>query len=229
MAFLSRLLSVFLLLAVAALAAFWAGLVPQRVSPLSPLSLERGDQWFVDFKLAALRRDPALCRSVLDRGSINAAAVPDRPPDDGCGWTNAVGISQVGGASLSVKPLTCEMAAALALWTIHAVQPAARETFGRAVERIEHFGTYSCRNIGGSSRRSAHATANAIDVAGFTLEDGGRISVLNDWNGGGAKSAFLRRVYGAACRYFRVTLGPGYNPAHADHFHFDRSGFWSCR
>jgi len=227
-AFLSRFLSVFLLLAVAALAAFWAGLVPQSVSPLSPLSLESGDQWFVDFKLAALRRDPALCRSVLDRRSINAAAVPDRPPADGCGWNNAVGVSQVGGANLDVKPLTCEMAAALALWMIHAVQPAARQTFGRAVKRLEHFGTYSCRNIAGSSRRSAHATANAIDVAGFTLEDGGRVSVLNDWNGG-AKSEFLRRVYGAACRYFRVTLGPGYNPAHADHFHFDRSGLWSCR
>jgi hypothetical protein len=53
---LSKLMLLFLLLAAAIFAAFWFGVVPQRFSPLSPLSLEKRDQWFVDWKLAALRR-----------------------------------------------------------------------------------------------------------------------------------------------------------------------------
>ncbi|MDX2259136.1 MAG: hypothetical protein NW205_09515, partial [Hyphomicrobiaceae bacterium] len=57
---LARLLLVALLLA-SVFAAFWFGVVPQRMSPFAPLTLDQPAQWFVDPKLAALRRDPALC------------------------------------------------------------------------------------------------------------------------------------------------------------------------
>ena len=49
------------LLLAAIFAAFWLGLVPQRFSPLAPISLDEPPSWFVDFRLAALRRDPELC------------------------------------------------------------------------------------------------------------------------------------------------------------------------
>jgi hypothetical protein len=42
----------------------------------------------------------------------------------------------------------------------------------------------------------------------------------------------LRRIYKAACPYFRTTLGPGSDGYHEDHFHFDtsaRSGGAYCR
>jgi hypothetical protein len=225
---LSGLLTVLVLLGLGGVAALWAGLVPKEISPLAPLSLEQRDQWFVDFKLAGLRRDPEACISVLDPSHIDASPVPDRPIEEGCGWTNAVGFSQVGGARLNANPLTCEMAAGVALWVMHEVQPAARAAFGQNVASIEEMGTYSCRDIAGRGRRSAHATANAIDISAFRLEDGRRISVLRHWKGEGAEADFLRRVYDRACRYFRVTLGPDYDAAHADHFHFDRSGVWAC-
>jgi hypothetical protein len=81
----------------------------------------------------------------------------------------------------------------------------------------------------GRQWRSQHATANAIDVAAFTLEDGRKISVRRNWHGNSPESRFLRSVHDGACRYFRVTLGPAYNAAHADHFHLDRGIFWTCR
>jgi hypothetical protein len=40
-------------------AAFWFGIVPQTFSPLSPLSLDKRDQWFVNLKLAVLGEIPS--------------------------------------------------------------------------------------------------------------------------------------------------------------------------
>jgi hypothetical protein len=213
----------------AASALLWTGLLPHALSPLGPLSLAERDQWFVDAKLAALRYDARLCRAVLERRYVDAAFRPDTSLKERCGWTNSVGFNQVGGAKMPVSILTCEMTAALALWIRHEVQPAAKSILGSPVAKIEHLGTYSCRNVEGRQRRSQHATANAIDVSGFTLEDGRNISVQRHWHGNSTESAFLRRVHDGACRYFRLTLGPEYNAAHADHFHFDRGFFWACR
>ncbi len=43
----------------------------------------------------------------------------------------------------------------------------------------------------------------------------------------------LNTVRSDACSYFTTVLGPGYNPEHADHFHFDlmqrRSGYRACK
>jgi len=49
---------------------------------------------------------------------------------DGCGWTNAVSISSVGGAEFGAAQITCELAAALALWVKYELQPLAVATFG---------------------------------------------------------------------------------------------------
>ncbi len=228
MASLSKIISALLLLAVAALAAVRFGLISEDVNPFSPLSLDNPQQWFVDFKLAALRDDEQLCRAVLNKRHADAVPVSDKPLREGCGWSNSVSVSRLGGAKVTVSPLTCEMTAATALWVIQDVQPLARATLGSGLAQIHTIGTYSCRNIAGRDRRSQHAKANAIDMAGFTLEDGRYVSVRNDWNSNGPKAKFLKRVYRGACRYFRVTLGPDSNAAHADHFHLDRSAFRAC-
>jgi hypothetical protein len=224
MAGLSKILSALVLLALLAVVAVRLGFITEAQSPFSPLSLEASGQWFVSFKLAALRNDRGLCRAMLAPRVIDAEAVPDRTIQKGCGWSNAVAFTEIAGAQMNVRPLTCDMAAATALWMIHTVQPAARSAFGSDVARIQHFGTYSCRNIAGRDRRSQHARANAVDIAGFTLADGRTVSVRRDWDGDGAKSEFLRTVLSGADRYFRITLGPDYDAAHADHFHFDRGG-----
>jgi hypothetical protein len=80
-----------------------------------------------------------------------------------------------------------------------------------------------------NATRSRHATAEALDVAGFVLEDGQRIRVLRDWEEPGAPAAFLREVRTGACRFFDGVLSPDYNAAHRDHLHFDRGPYRMCR
>jgi hypothetical protein len=78
---------------------------------------------------------------------------------------------------------------------------------------------------------SEHARANAVDIAGFRLEDGTRISVAADWNDKGGKGRFLHQVRDGACRLFATVLSPDYNAAHHDHLHLDEAqrGAWGWR
>lgn len=157
-----------------------------------------------------------------------------------CGYSDAVRFSPGGALSIGYRPkdlaTSCPVAAGLALWEWHVVQPAALRRFGTRVETVEHYGSYSCRRIYGRSEGawSEHASANAVDIAAFRLADGRRISVVGDWKGDGAKALFLRDVRDGACRLFATTLSPDYNEAHRDHFHLDQAergatGWRGCR
>lgn len=213
--------------------ALWTGLVPPRFLPFPTLDLEARDSWFVDLRLAAMKNDPERCLAVLRPPAIAAVAVKDSPIRNGCGWANAFSVSRAGEARLAVDKMTCDLAAAFAMWMAHSVQPAAARLLNSRVASIRHMGVYACRNIQGSRRlggfRSQHARANAIDVSAFALADGRTISVLHHWKGKGAEAEFLHTIHDEACRYFRVALGPDFNAAHANHFHLDRGAFRSCR
>lgn len=221
--------------------AFRQGWVPPRFTPLRAVNLDTGNSWLIDWRLAELRYDKGLCRAVMVGRNVRARLIADRPIMDGCGWRNAVRMSSVGGASISIGRLSCETSAALALWVAHDVQPLAQEMLGAKVTSISHMGTYSCRNIIGQSTmqrlskmtghrmRSQHATANAVDIGSFSLANGGRVVLASDWKGDGKKARFLRAIHKRACRYFRVALSPDYNVAHYNHFHFDRGTFTRCK
>lgn len=225
--------ALFVVLSAAVFAAFWLGLVPQRFSPFAAVSLADPPVWFLDFRLSALKHDPVACRSVLRPPVIEAAAIPNQPFKSGCGWDNAVHVASAAGVHTPLDPLTCEMAAAHALWLKYEVQPAALAAFGVPVTAIHNFGTYACRNIVGNriwkSFRSQHAFANALDIAAFTLKDGRLISVRKDWKGDTRESRFLHDVHAKSCRYFRASLSPDFNQAHNNHMHLDRGPFASCR
>jgi len=221
-----------LLLGMGAEVWFRQGLVPAALNPLPALDLSQADPWLVDWRLAALKHDPQLCRRVLAQPQISAEPVPDNPPQQGCGWTNSVRLTSAGGVHAAFDKATCEAASALALWLTHDVQAIAQEIFGQRVVSIQSFGSYACRNIIGNpfwkDIRSEHATANALDISGFTLTGGRQISVLQHWKGTGPEARFLRAVHARACRYFHVVLGPDYNAAHHNHFHLDRGFLWRC-
>ena len=105
---------------------------------------------------------------------------------------------------------------------------AARELLGSGLAEIRHFGSYACRRMTGNRRRtSLHASARAIDIAGFRLENGTRVSVLEDW-GSGPKGEFLRRVATSACRRFGVVLTPAHDRDHRDHIHIDIGPWKLC-
>ena len=231
--YLHRLLILALVAAASVAFAFRAGIVPPRFSPLPALDLAVADAWLVDWRLAELGRDRQLCQRVLREPFIAAETIADIPMKDGCGLVNGVRITMTGTTRLAIDKASCPLAGALALWVEHAVQREAVARLGARVTAIQHFGGYACRNIRGaawlSAIKSEHATANALDISGFVLADGRAITVLKHWKGGGPEAAFLRAAHAAACRTFRVVLGPEFNDLHKDHFHMDRGLISRCR
>ncbi|MDP0795395.1 extensin family protein, partial [Klebsiella pneumoniae] len=65
-------------------------------------------------------------------------------------------------------------------------KPLARQLMASDLRQIDHPGSFACRNIyhRQQARRSEHATADALDVSGFRLADGRRVSVLQGWRSG---------------------------------------------
>lgn len=209
---------------------------PQDV-PWTELELGHPIGRFTASKIAGLRDDPAQCRGLLAEAPVDDSAAPPRRPTPHCGYDDGM---RLGGRSVSYSPAglvtSCPVAAALFLWEERVVQPAAQRLFKSKVTRIDHAGSYSCRRLYGrdAGAFSQHATANAVDVTGFRLEDGEHVRVLQDWNGTGSKAEFLREVRDGACRVFSTVLSPDYNEAHHDHLHFDVArrggGVWTmCR
>jgi len=225
----------FFLLSLLLLAGFaygvWRGHidVPPQWNPWAPLDIRLAPNFLTTYKLRRLQDDRDLCEQALATSDLDYVAVPDSTPQAGCPVENAVRVRasavRFNGAFLA----TCPLAAAYALFERHGLQPAAQAVFGQPVVRVDHFGSFACRNIARSSRRSQHASANALDLAGFHLADGTRITVARDWKGEDDSARFLRQVKAAACVAFRVTLSPEYNAAHHDHFHVDMGGFGMCR
>ncbi|MDZ4279700.1 MAG: extensin family protein [Hydrogenophaga sp.] len=205
--------------------------VPAHWNPWAPLNVAEPPNWLTGYKLQRTAADPTLCSAVLAASNLKHTAVPDNATGDGCGWAAAVRVDDARFAPAFT--LTCSAALSLVMWERHALQPAAQAHFDQPVSRIEHFGSYACRNVRGAGgeggQRSQHASANAFDVAGFRLGNGRRISLVNDWEGEAAEVAFLRDARDGACRFFKGTLGPDYNAAHRDHFHLDQGPYRICR
>jgi len=227
-----------LVLTLAGGAALLAVLVHQRAidispvwNPWAPLAVADPPNLLTRYKLARLDRDPAECMAVLAGATVRFTPVPDRDAGNGCGLTNAVRIEATSAQVGAPFMLACRSAVSLAMWETHGLQPAARRHFGKPVARIEHYGSYACRNVygGEGDRRSQHATADALDVAAFVLDGGHRVRVRDGWSDKGADAAFLREAHGQACRFFDAVLGPDYNAAHRDHFHLDRGSYRACR
>lgn len=192
---------------------------------------------FTGRKLADLADEGERCAALLDRAGIRHTRLPARTGGPRCGYRDAVRFTPGGARSIAYRPAdlgtNCAVAAGLALWEWHVVQPAARRHFGGEVAAIDHFGSYSCRRLYGrdSGAWSEHASARAVDIAGFRLADGTRISVAGDWRDRGAKGRFLREIRDGACDLFATVLSPDYNEAHRDHFHLDQAerGQWGWR
>ena len=225
----SRLTLIVLLLALGFVAAITACDSVRRHPtrfPWTPLSLSAPIGPFTGTKLAMLADDAPQCQRLLVEAGVSFTPLPpvSRPQ---CGYADAVMLGPGGALPTRWQPgglaVACPVAAALLVWEREVVRPAALRHFGKPVEAIEHFGSFSCRRIEGSSGWSEHATADAIDIAGFRLRGGGRVRVRGDWNGQPKDAAFLHEVRDGACRVFATVLSPDYNDAHADHLHFDQA------
>lgn len=185
--------------------------------------------------------DHAACRLALTMLGVDHAEAPPviEPEQRDCGIARPIelhaiqpGIAVEGGAVLR-----CDTARALALWMREMVVPAAGRLPGSPRLTSVALGTgYACRSVvGGASeaRISEHALGNAIDIAGFGLDDGSRLEIGPRADRGDLEVAFQNAVQGSACLYFTTVLGPGSNAAHDDHLHLDikarQGGFRLCQ
>lgn len=181
------------------------------------------------------RPETRQCLANLGQSQANFTPLPDQYYGAGCATLGTVRLASLRSdeASLTLAnlgPVTCPLAESFAGWARFGVDRAAQQILGSALVRIETMGSYNCRNIAGSVRRSAHATANAIDVSGFVLADGRRITVSGDWNAQSPRvRQFFTTIHSSACRRFGTVLSPAYNAAHRDHLHLELSGHAFCR
>ncbi|MBT2133112.1 extensin family protein [Croceibacterium sp. LX-88] len=167
------------------------------------------------------------CLSRLVQMGAHYTPLDDQYLGQGCSLLGSVQLSSLASDSANlglsnIGPVTCEVSQVFSGWARYGVDRAARQILGSPVRTIETMGSYSCRNVAGTGRRSGHATGAAIDVSGFVLEDGRRITVKGGWFGGTEKEQqFLRTVQQSACKRFDTVLGPDYNSAHNDHLHVE--------
>lgn len=175
------------------------------------------------------------CFADLSATGARFSRVPDAYTAPGCNKLGTVRLTALSGDASqfgisNLGAVKCETAKAFSAWARFGVDRAARQILGSPLARIETMGSYACRNVFGTARRSAHATGNAIDVSAFILANGQRITLKGDWkNGSRAEREFLRVVHKSACKRFGTVLGPDYNAAHADHLHLEGSGSQFCR
>ena len=181
-----------------------------------------------------MKHNPHLCRRVLAPPHISAQPIADSPPSEGCGWTNGVRMSSAGGVHAGFDKVTCEAAAALALWLEHDVQPVAQEMFGQRVASIQSFGTYSCRNIIGNAKfwkswRSEHATANAVDIGAFSSPTDAASASCSIGRATASRPASCALCTVAPAATSAWCSAPTTTTAHHDHFHLDRGILSRCK
>ena len=175
------------------------------------------------------------CLNELKLRQASFMPLTDRIYGRGCATADAVRLISLhsdGGTIMltGLGPLSCPMAERMAGWARFGIDRAARQYLGSPIVRIDTMGSYNCRDVVGTQRLSAHATANAADIGGFVLADGRHISILGKWSAGSkAEQAFLRVVHASACKRFSTVLSPAYNAAHHDHLHIEIGAGQGCR
>ncbi len=161
------------------------------------------------------------------------------PISDGpsCGIAHPVRLSGLGGGAIAIKPaatLNCQLALQFAKWVKQELVPSARLRYWSGVRSIRQMSSYSCRkmNSRASNPWSEHARGNAIDIGEITLNSGKTIDIEKKGFFEFREKALLKAVRTDSCNYFNTVLGPGSDPSHKDHFHFDlrdrKSGIRYC-
>lgn len=206
--------------------------LPDEWHPFRPLNVAHPITPLTNWKLSNVRANPELCLAVVSAAS-NISPLEDKVETEDCEISNRVSFSKVGQTRISELETACQTTLALAMWERHSLQPRAEEILGTKVTGIRQLGSYSCRQIrtasGQGNRWSTHARALAIDVSGFDFADGRRLRLIDDWDGAGDGSAFLKAVRDDACDWFGLTLSPDFNALHADHYHLQVPGWGRCR
>jgi hypothetical protein len=176
------------------------------------------------------------CRAELRRLGVafrDVARIADGPT---CGIDYPIELSGLA-SGVAVRPavkLNCQVTLAFAKWVKFELVPSSRFRYLSGVGRITPMGGYSCRKMNSRSSNpwSEHARGNAIDIGTITLKNGKEIDVRKKSFFAFREKALLKAVRSDSCKYFSTVLGPGSDPNHWNHFHFDlrtrKSGYRHC-
>nr|WP_249427524.1 extensin family protein [Enterobacter asburiae] len=222
------MLTGFIILTIATLGYRW---LPPYYNPFTPLTLDDPPGRITQYKLRRLT--PEACASLLlqvnQRDLIRTQPVADS--GGACPLNNVVRVRDFGPVGLNSSFLaSCPLALSSALFISQQARPLTKRYTGSELARIDHLGSFACRNIyhRPDARRSEHATAEALDIAAFRLANGERVTVLNGWKAA-TTQPWLKAMLAASCGYYGNGLGPEYNAAHANHFHLGMRGFGLCQ
>ncbi|WP_027349452.1 extensin family protein [Halotalea alkalilenta] len=208
--------------------------LPPGYDPFAPLSIDDPPTVVTRFKLSRLAGDPDGCLAVLERAREAQWISFSLPGDSSgqCPLSSPVRVQGFGSVALSSSFLaSCPLALSSAMFVAQVAIPEAQSRLDSPLARIDHLGSYACRNVyhREQGRLSEHATADALDVSGFRLGDGRELAVLRGWGRDDEAGAFLHTLFERSCSYFGNSIGPDYNAAHANHFHLGMRGFGICR
>ena len=207
-----------LAVALAALAPLIAGCASPRPAPSvakpAPAPTLLGEQCLADldargvgYRLAAIPVSTGPC-SVENPVQVTSAEVPWNQP----------------------AIMTCALADRVDRFLAEAAEPLARRYLATEIVRVDNFGAYSCRPVAGMAGRwSEHAAGRAIDVSGFVMKNGERITVEQDWGTVGPRGEFLHAVAKRACDYFNLVLTPDSDKDHYNHLHLDLGRWRLCQ
>lgn len=203
--------------------------LPSEYDPFALPDLAKPPSFFTSWQMKLIDANTDNCAIALSRAGVPARLKPDFIASPSCGRSGTIEMQSLWKAKLRPEDTRCAIAARLYQWERNVLQPAAQRILGEDIAEITHFGSYNCRTMRGRSSMSEHATANAFDISGFRTSSGKTVSVLRDWGKPTPQGAFLRQAHDGLCDWFNLTLGPGFNADHKDHFHVDM-GYWrSCR
>lgn len=147
-----------------------------------------------------------------------------------CAVENPVEVTGTAVAWNQPAVMSCALADRLDQFLVEAAEPLARRYLTTDIVRLDHLGAYSCRRVEGMAGRwSEHAAGRAIDVSGFLMKSGERVTVERDWAAPGPKRDFLRAVARRACDYFNVVLTPDSDKFHYNHLHLDIGRWRLCQ
>ncbi|AHF78062.1 Extensin family protein [Sodalis praecaptivus] len=208
--------------------------LPPGYRPFAPLSVDDPPTWVTRMKLKRIKQDPAACMALLTQAQAAGRITfrQQRSSEGDCPLDNPVRVTRFGPVALSASFLaSCPLALSSTMFVGQAAAPEAQTLLGKRLVRIDHVGSFACRNIyhRAEGRRSEHASADALDVAAFRFSDGSRLTIGGDYRRQNDGGQYLRTLFSASCAYYGNALGPDYNAAHASHFHLGMRGFGLCR
>jgi hypothetical protein len=131
-----------------------------------------------------------------------------------------------GGAGKNIafpdKPtLACRFAVRFGQWVDELAVPLAAGRLGTDLKAIETGPGFECRTRDSipHAKMSAHASGIAVDIGAFDFANGQRVAVTEKSD---AKAVqMLSALRTSACGWFTTILGPGTDPYHTTHWHFD--------